>query len=48
MSVEVWDPVAHTWSMCKEMHRYRLFLIGSSHKRQFLAGNLKVPNVVFD
>jgi hypothetical protein len=41
MSVEVWDPVAHTWSMCKEMHRYRLILIGSSIKRRILAGNFK-------
>ncbi len=42
MSVEVWDPVAHTWSMCKEMHRYKLVLIGSSIKRRIFGGKFKI------
>jgi hypothetical protein len=42
MSVEMWDPVAHTWSMCKEMHRYRLILIGSSIKTANFGGKFKI------
>jgi hypothetical protein len=41
MSVEVWDPVAHTWSMCKEMHRYRLILTGFFQAANF-GGKFKI------